>query len=155
MNSNFLFFAAFVASLIIFFVARRIFEEKFRIGPPSLLAAAVAGLALLGLLSYGPMVVALAWAVIKWTVKALLLLLLICVLILMFIIMVFTAAAGADERSRSEQFTPHPPWPPPSSDLLRYPEVPRRPRRPRSFTGGKPAGLSQTATRPTGLRGPL
>lgn len=53
MISLFTVIVAAAAYLITFLVARRVFQDHLKLGPPSLLAAAVAGLAFLGLNSHG------------------------------------------------------------------------------------------------------
>jgi len=53
MKSTFVTIIATAASLITFFVARRIFQNELKLGSPSLLAALVAGLTFLGLTTGG------------------------------------------------------------------------------------------------------
>lgn len=47
------FIVATAAGLMTFFVSFRVFRDQFKLGPPGLMAAAVAGLAFLGLMSQG------------------------------------------------------------------------------------------------------
>ena len=47
------FIVAAAAGLMTFFVSFRVFRDQFKLGPPGLMAAAVAGLAFLGLMSQG------------------------------------------------------------------------------------------------------
>ena len=58
MNSAFVFFIAGAAALITFLVTRRILQTQLKLGPPALLAAAVAALAFVGLTSHGSGLVA-------------------------------------------------------------------------------------------------
>jgi protein-S-isoprenylcysteine O-methyltransferase Ste14 len=53
MSSLFTVIVAAVACFITFAVARRVFQDHLKLGPPGVLAAAVAGLAFLGLTSHG------------------------------------------------------------------------------------------------------
>jgi hypothetical protein len=107
------------ACMITFVVARRVFQDHLRLGPPGLLAAAVAGLAFLGLTSHGSSL--LAVLLLPYAALAITLLL---------VLLLFRLSPWLQRNSKQ----------PPSCTL---PPPTAGHRRCRPITGPKPAGISE------------
>jgi hypothetical protein len=149
MKSDLLFVAALAASLITFFGARRIFQDQIKLGPPKLLAGAVAALAFLGIVTYGPTALEIAWGILKWLLIALLVLVLIALALFFLVIVALVDGHTRSKGHQSPQKQPTLRALPALSD-----PAPRR-RRSRLVTDPKPEGLRQARKSATGLRGPL
>ena len=78
MTSIIVLIVAMAAGLVTFFVARQVFQERLKLGPPSLLAALTAGLAFLGLSDGGKGLISVLFLPYEALALTLLLIVLFC-----------------------------------------------------------------------------